>query len=209
MTSRTPRREDVAAAVAAFPSGDWSHQCHAASLALVRSGLLAPFGEPGHDYRVVRGVCAGVPGQHSWVVIGDPIGVRHAIVVDPTLWSYTQEDPGVIVTTYSRTYTKHRPKGVAVTARRRADIFDIGKPGPAISTVIPLDVKDAFARHFLDLLGPMDAAGWHTLFSRLPMTGWPAKPILTAAAAHPALAPHIPVDILGIYTDLNPDNLYW
>lgn len=204
-----PTLADVASAVAPFPCGNWPQQCHAASLHLVRSGLLAPFGEPGRNYRVVRGTCAGVGSQHSWVVIGDPIGVQPAIIIDTTLWSYEKTPPVAEVTNYTRGYKRHRPAGVAVRAGRRVDIFDVGQPEAGDGEPIELDVEGFAARCFLEMLGPLDVAGWSRLFNKLPMTGWPSKPITTAAAQHPKIAARIPIDIRGIYTDLNPEELYW
>jgi hypothetical protein len=42
-----------------------------------------------------------------------------------------------------------------------------------------------------------------------PVEGWPAREILTAMAATPRLAACVPIDILGMVTDLNPKGLYF
>ena len=41
------------------------------------------------------------------------------------------------------------------------------------------------------------------------MEDWPAGPILTAMAETRGLKALIPIDILGMNTDLNPGGLYW
>lgn len=65
------------AAAALEPLSKWHHQCHAASLALVRAGI---------GTRVARGTCVGVGGQHSWV--GDMLDERHRPHGYGSIWDY-------------------------------------------------------------------------------------------------------------------------
>ena len=73
----------------------WSRQCHAASIAIVRARIFP-------HARVARGWCQGVPGQHSWVVVGGGDDYtpacydrERAQIVDPTLWSYDKNVSGI------------------------------------------------------------------------------------------------------------------
>ncbi|MEO6157149.1 MAG: hypothetical protein ABIQ39_05915 [Ilumatobacteraceae bacterium] len=179
------------------PLKKWSHQCHAASLAVVKSGVL---GEPA---RVARGSCPGVAGQHSWVVLGNDCYVYDAIVIDPTLWSYDDRVDGLWVGNADE--RPHRPHGAG-------DIFDWGKPtsygGEAIK-LRPARALSADAKRFLRMLGPLDRRGWMELASHAPVEGWPAGEILTAVENTPELAALVPVDRIGMLTDLNPGGLYF
>jgi len=56
------------------PMDRWARQCHAASVALVKSG---EFGE----CRVARGTCNGVGGQHSWVVLSMDVYDKRATII--------------------------------------------------------------------------------------------------------------------------------
>src|SRR6185312_17037752 len=56
------------------------HNCHACSLAIVRTKLLP------QNARVARGFHSAIMSQHSWVVLGDPYDPK-SIILDGTLWS--------------------------------------------------------------------------------------------------------------------------
>jgi len=178
---------------------DFKHDCHSVSLALIRSGLL---GTGGRRLRVARGSCRGVGGQHSWVVLGHPYNPR-AKIVDITLWSYDEHQPRIWVG--DNTFACHRPKGYDW-------IFNTDKPYSRGGDPLLLDEDrmSGEARRFLEVIGPLDAPGWAALWSRTGMLGWPAKEILEAFVdQYPTMAALVPVDILGMVTDRNPQDLYW
>lgn len=171
----------------------WAHQCHAASLRVVRSGLLAPA-------RVARGVCRGVGGQHSWVVLGDDCYADDALIMDPTLWSYDPSVEGVWVG--SAREGLHVPHG-------KGSIWDWGRPKPPEREVIPLSPLKPWspeAEAFLSLLGPLDIDGWHVI-ANAPVEGWPAREVFEGMMDS-GLAELIPVDVRGMVTDRNPSGLY-
>jgi hypothetical protein len=176
---------------------DFAQDCHAVSLTLVRSGLL---GTGGPDLRVARGACLGVGGQHSWVVLGHPYDPT-ATIVDLTLWSYNPTQPRIWVGTMRDGL--HRPKGYG-------HILQGVKPGTRGGEVIQVEVSSRDARDFLRMVGPLDARGWAGLWSHCGMLGWPAKEILEALLdQHPQMTALVPIDIVGMITDRNPENIYW
>lgn len=63
------------------------------------------------------------------------------------------------------------------------------------------------AELFLDLCGPLDQKGWAELIHS-PVEGWPAAEIIAAVDDTPELSTLIPVDILGMLTDRNPQGVY-
>lgn len=109
-----------------FKLEDFAHQCHIASLRLVQS---EDFQQRIGRCRVARGSCKGVPGQHSWVVIGWDCYDDEAMIVDPTLWSYDKDIQGVWVGSYKDGL--HRPHG-------KGSIFDWGRPKPAEGSPVTL-----------------------------------------------------------------------
>lgn len=172
----------------------WKHNCHAASLAIVKTGLLGPMA------RVARGWCIGVTSQHSWVVIGDPYD-PDTVILDPTRWSYTHTPPKMIVTTADD--PRYMPHG-------RGSIWDAGRPTPRIGPEIKLKGLSARARSFIHEASDgrgLDRAGWMTL-GNSPMGGWPAKEIITAMYRHKNLGHLVPIDVVGMVTDENPGGLY-
>jgi hypothetical protein len=175
------------------PQAAWAHQCHAVSLEIVRSGVL------GQPARVARGSCKGVGGQHSWVVLGEDCYAPRARLLDATLWSYVE---GVDVL-WRGTYADrlHRPHGYG-------RIWEWGQPeagdGPPIELAVPLS---RVASSFLELLGPLDRLGWARL-SGAPVGGWPAGEVFAAMSQTPELSALVPIDVLGMTTDLNPSGLY-
>jgi hypothetical protein len=174
----------------------WRFQCHAASLAVIQTGLL-PEGA-----RVARGGCPGVPSQHSWVVLGGNCYDSEAVVLDPTLWSYTRAQPYIY-----RGKAKARPH----LPHGSGSIWQFGRPDDPSGPVIALGKRlSENAETFLKLAAPkgLDLNGWRVL-ANSPIGGWPAAEIIDAMADNPHLVAVIPVDILGMVTDRNPKNLYW
>lgn len=176
------------------PMRQWSKRCHEASVALVRSGAF-----PGA--RVARGVCNGVGGQHSWVVLGDPYDQK-ATILDPTLWSYTGVASEVYVGDCKK--WRHRPFGTG-------NIFEWGRPpeptGKVVKLTPPKGGWSEAAHHFLMVLGPLDLEGWAVL-AHAPVQGWPAKEILGQIRKHPGLEQRIPIDIVGMVLQEQCDGLY-
>jgi hypothetical protein len=186
---------DSAVIVSALGGLDkWSHQCHGASIALVKSGVL------GTECRVARGSCPGVGGQHSWVVLGMDCYDPEAKVIDPTLWSYDSTVDGVWIGLASE--RPHVPHGAG-------SIWQWGRPEPGGEEPITLAVPvSGYAESFLDMLGPLDITGWGRLFSNAPVGGWPAAEIIEAAWNTPDLKALIPIDRVGMVTTINPEGLY-
>lgn len=176
----------------------WAQQCHAASIRLVKSGIL-PAGS-----RVARGAALGVPGQHSWVVVNTKreervnVYARDLNIIDPTLWSYDERIEGVW-----RDKTKHG----RYTPHGAGSIWSYGAPQAHGGEIISFDGWSTEAELFLKMVGPLDLAGWRELV-HFPMEGWPSNEILTRLDGDKRISPFIPIDILGNATDLNPDGLY-
>lgn len=185
------------------PLEHFSHQCHAASLALVRSGLLS------NDARVARGFLKGISSQHSWVVLGDPYDPS-SVIIDVTAWSYDlQRNGGTVprVWVTSGAEGGHTPHG-------RDSILDSVIPACGTGPDIPLGVEvSPEAENFLVMVASMnrrsglDAQGWVALLSGS-LDGWPAAEIVAAAHETPRLRAFIPIDTLGMLTDKNPQSLY-
>jgi hypothetical protein len=176
------------------PLDGWANQCHAAALKLVKSGRFGAC-------RVARGGCEGVPGQHSWVVLGDDCYDDHATIIDPTLWSYDETVEGIWVGTYQD--GKHVPHG-------KGSIWNWGRPDTPTGPVVELTPRKPFSREaqgFLDVLGPLDHAGW-AMLAHAPVEGWPAAEIIDAIYNTPELTTWVPIDIVGMITDRNPKGLY-
>lgn len=177
------------------PLGKWSRQCHAASAHIVNAEIFT-------EARVARGFCSGVPGQHSWVVIGGDCYDHRAAIIDPTLWSYDDNVVGVWVGSIND--GRHRPHGTG-------SIFDWGRPPSASAKPVKLEPLEPFsdsANLFLDILGPIDEEGWRMLCNA-PAEGWPAGEIFTAICDTFSWGTAvIPIDIVGMVTDRNPGGLY-
>lgn len=173
----------------------WSHRCHECSLALVRTGILPDVA------RVARGVCRGVALQHSWVVLGNPYDPR-APIIDGTRWSWTGSTPTLDYYPTGRSH-EYIPKGAG-------SIWDYGKPPLPLGDVIELEAElSPLAQSFLELAAPrgLDRDGWHVL-ANSPVSGWPAGEILGAMYDDDRLRPLIPIDVVGMVTDRNPEELY-
>jgi hypothetical protein len=192
---------DAVAVAIDTPLQAWHHQCHAISLAIVKSDVLPDLGWPVR--RVARGTARGVMGQHSWIALGDPYDPTTP-VVDPTLWTYVPTVQGIYVGPWH--HHRHTPHGGHET------IWAYGRPPEATGRVLQLD-PDAeaklsrVARSFLELCGPLDWDGWSFL-ANAPVSGWPAAEIIAAMDSSRNLSAIVPIDRLGMLTDRNPGGLY-
>lgn len=179
------------------PYPQWINQCHAISLAILRTGRFG-YG------RIARGSCVGVPGQHSWIVLDKDVYNSKAIIVDPTMAHHVKDKRG-IVADYACNLP-HNPKG-------KGNIFH-GPHRPTscgdepVTLVEPEGGWSGRARQFLRMVGPLDQRGWGSLFEG-PMEGWPAAEIVQAALNTPGMSAWVPIDIKGMLTETNPGNLYW
>lgn len=176
------------------PLSYFHHDCHNASAALVRSGVLG-------ECRVARGSCPGVSGQHSWVVLGMDCYDHEATVIDPTLWSYDPRVKGIWQGLANE--LPHEPP-------RMGSIWEWGKPAPATGDVIELDRAGLSEQAcvFLELLGPLDRRGWMCLANDAPVQEWPAGEIYGAMYEDARLDTFVPIDLIGMLTDKNPMGVY-
>lgn len=175
----------------------FTHQCHAASLALAESGVLTG------PVNVARGFLPGIRGQHSWAVLGDPYDAT-AVVVDLTAWSYDVTRPGrtpphaqkrvprVWVTTGAE--GGHRPHG-------SGSIWESGAPACGAGEAVTIEHNlSNEAQDFLAIVANangregLDVIGWMNLL-KSPVEGWPAREIVAAALNTPRLAAFVPIDI--------------
>lgn len=190
---------EIAHAIDWTPTG-WAQQCHAVSAAIVKSSLF----EPG-TCRVARGSCSGVGGQHSWVVFGNPYDEK-VLLLDCTLWSYDPDAPMVYAqrgTAGGANRWRYRPKGWG-------SHWQTGIPQTDYEhdmTPAALDGDPLIALFRQHVGGPLSRRWW-AQFLDGPVGGWPYPEWLPILAADPALAPLIPVDVLGMGTYLNPGGLY-
>lgn len=186
----TEQRKDVDEVL--HPLDAYAHQCHQASLTIVKARIF-----PGA--RVARGAAVGVPGQHSWVVLGGDVYAPMAIV-DPTVWSYTGRKPEV---------TYYPVVGPGYTPHGSGSILTSPKPYHYGGETIELEGDlGPSVRRFLEMVGPLDVRGWMHLFNSPVQYGWPAREIISAAYLQKNLRAYIPIDIVGHLTDYNPGGLY-
>lgn len=175
------------------PLERWYHRCHEASLELVCSGIAD---------RVARGICPVVGGQHSWAVIGVNCYREGSRWIDPTLWSYTESNPCILVGELGDEHG-HRPHG-------HGSIWEWGRPIAGDGNQITLRPKIALSQKaisFLRLIGPLDITGWLAL-AKAPIGGWPAAEIFAAMDDTEKLSALVPIDILGMTTNRNPGSMY-
>lgn len=174
----------------------WARNCHAASLAIVNAHLYP-------KARVARGWCEGVGSQHSWVVIGNDCYDCDALILDVTLWSYVRTAPYVLYTTYAE-FGRYHPHGAGHI------ITDLIPQRDEARDVIKLKHLSLKAQHWLRKVAPngLDYMGWHHLASHAAAQGWPAKEILTAMYRDVRTRALIPIDRVGMLTDINPGGLY-
>lgn len=174
---------------------NWAHNCHGAALTMVRSGVLGP------DARVARGWCEGVSSQHSWIAIGNPYD-KYGYIIDPTYWCYAKIRPLVLHGQRNKLPHQYRPHGSGY-------YWEMPAPTQGGGDVIELDADlSSEAQYFLSLIGPCDIRGWHGV-AKLPVQGWPAKEIITAMYQDARLRALIPIDIVGMVTDINPGEMYF
>jgi hypothetical protein len=180
-----------------IPFEKWAHDCHTISLAIVKSDLIEG------PRRVARGWCDGVRGQHSWVVVGNDCYADDAKIIDATLWSYDDSVEGIWFG--SMTDDRHTPHG------GKGTIWTWGQPAHCGGESIELKPEkelSSLAATFLEMLGPLDYMGWGALASQAPVGGWPAAEIIEAMYHTPELQMLIPIDRVGMLTDINPSGLY-
>lgn len=165
--------EDVEQAIG--PLEDWRYSCHAASLALVRSGLLP------ENWRVARGYSVGIHGQHSWCVDGDPYDATSR-VLDVTAWCYYPR-PRVW---HATNLVAHIPHGwgeppPGVTVELRGDPYSLDGLTPEAEAYLADRYPDGYSVQNLASL----VSG--------PIQGWPAADVMRALA-FAGLGGLIPVD---------------
>lgn len=127
----------------------------------------------------------------------DPDG----LLIDPVLWSYSEEDPFILVCKLSE--LGHRPHGAG-------NIWQWGRPPEAEGEPLLLTPPRGFsveAQQFLELIGPLDRRGW-SILAHAPTEGWPAGEILAAISDTEELEAIVPIDMIGMLTDRNPGGLY-
>lgn len=186
----------------------WAKNCHAASLHLVRSGVL-PTGS-----RVARGWCDTVPGsQHSWVVV-NTTDMRYAdpyapapLVLDPTAWSY-QTGAAARPSVWTSTGAGYHPHGTLGPAALPGAL---PSPQDPSRTIAP--DEDAYraltpeAKQFLEHHGPLDARGWMAL-TKCDVRTFPAAEIVHLMRATPRLRAFVPIDLWGMLTADDPSGVY-
>ena len=190
------------------PYERWSGKCHEVSFQLLSTGLFGPG-------RVARGWSPAVIGQHSWMVLGPDVYARYAVIVDPTITPYLRKhgtdgtnDPAGLpdIQVELASLLSHWAHGAG-------SIWEgPNKPtchGGEIIELTPSVPLSDDARLFLseEFLGPLDRRGWGQLANG-PMEMWPAAEIIRAMHDTPELRMLVPVDILGMLTDLNPGKCY-
>lgn len=184
------------------PMEAWVNRCHEVSLAIIRSGILA------YPARVARGWAEHVPSQHSWIVLDtrpddlNPVCYDdRATIMDPTLWAHHPEVEGVWQGTLRDGIHHPHQEGI-IWVHGGRPVHNGGETITLDRTGLSRDVK-----RFLDLIEPLDRSGWRAL-AHQPVQGWPAREILEAMCDQ-GLGGWIPIDVLGMVTDRNPNSLYW
>ena len=98
-------------------------------------------------------------------------------------------------------YSPHRPHGLGQ--------FDRTPPEPESDAIRLMTDLSPEATRFLKTIAPkgLDRYGWH-MIATAPVLGWPSAEILAAISKDERLSALIPIDVLGMRTDLNPGRLY-
>jgi hypothetical protein len=179
----------------------WAKRCHEISVKLLQTGEFGPGA-------VARGWCAGVRGQHSWIVLGTEEPGRlfplvydpDAIIVDPTVWSYVPDiGERIWVGPAGAGHHSAHGSGFLLDQGRRQIT---GQP-VELSTPLP-----GHARQFLAQLGPMDRQAWSALANG-PMQGWPSGEIIAAMKETEELTALVPIDIADmLITGRDPSRWY-
>lgn len=176
-----------------------ANRCHEVSLAIVKSGILPAVS------RVARGFCDGVVSQHSWISVGDLYCVESELI-DPTLWCH--QNNGMYIWHGTLADKLHQPHGWF----DGVEIWDYGRPvscDPTEAVELNPAMITPSLRKFLEVLGPMSIQGWADLASNFPVLGWPFSELYMVMVETPRLAALVPVDRLGMLTDLNPGGMYF
>lgn len=202
-----PKPEEIGRIIGIpFENNGWHNNCHAVSLAFLRKGLV--------EGRVARGSAEGV-GVHSWIVLAQEPGVKPncyldtAQILDPTIhcWHPGMEPlwQGIMAD------GMHHLPG-------RDSIWNHGCPlpgdGPPLELVVPDGPDPMGRRAFLKLLettggGPVTMETFRALYHG-PLQGWPAGALLDLLLdQHPDFETWVPIDVVGMLTERNPDGLYW
>lgn len=184
----------------------WAQQCHAVSLQAAKA-LNQRYRT---TFRVARGRVFEVTSQHSWLVLGQENTAPNCydpndLVLDLTLWSYLGKEITPVNYVDRAGAWPHEPQG------GEGDIFEHMLPECEDGEIIELTPEVPFspeARQFLNNMSELDLKGWLHL-ANAPVHGWPAREIFTAMYQTERIRPLIPVDIIGMATDLNPKGLYW
>lgn len=201
-----PDLKEVAEAIG-WPHTQWQANCHSVSHAIVTAGLIP-------HARVARGTCEGVLGQHSWIVAPTADGALgdcyadNAVIVDPTLWTY-RDDVTDICIGRADEHGWHHPFG------KGDHIMNVGRPpkpqaGEKLVTLAPdaYEALSADARYWVDrMFGPLTRDGWFDL-AHTTVIGWPSDEIIRAMRLTPGLGQLVPIDIVGMLTNLDPRALY-
>lgn len=178
---------------ALHPLKQWAQRCHEASLALVQAGVAD---------RVARGFGKYVGLNHSWAVVGFDCYDKKAVIIDPTLWSYTGKAPSIWIGTLED--GMHKPPGMG-------DILHWGRPEHQGGKTVALTPKKKLsedALFIIEMIGPLDRKGWATLANHAPVQGWAAGEIFAAMDDTEDLRALVPIDKMGMLTDRNPGGLY-
>lgn len=190
-----------------WPHTTWYAHCHAVSYAIVTAGIIP-------HARVARGICDGVTAQHSWIVAPTADGklgdcyADNAVIVDPTLWTYRHDVTGIYVAR-AEEHRWHRPFG------KGDHIMNVGRPAKPAPGQEPIPLApDAYealsadARWWVDrMFGPLTRDGWAAV-AHTTVIGWPADEIIRAMRLTPGLGALIPVDVVGMLTNLDPSGAY-
>lgn len=180
------------------PLTDFAHQCHAASVALVESGLLQRYAD-GEPIFVARGRARGIMSQHSWVTVGTPYDPT--TIVDLTMWSYNPCIDTVRIldgADASSHYVPHGLSGENASEALRDMVLEMDP--------IHLDVSDPQAAAFLRGR-VLDVRAWMKLFS-CNVSTYPARAIIEAAHRNDRLRALIPIDLVGMLTEINVGGAY-
>lgn len=174
----------------------WHNRCHEVSITLVRAGLF------GSEARVARGWCEGVTSQHSWIAVSGDCYDRSAKIVDPTLHTFRADVTDVLWSGSLLAPGWHHPHG-------EGKIWDYGRPYHHGKETVELDRVGLSiqARTFLDMIEPLDVQGWVQL-AHAPVGGWPASEIVGKMYDDDRLRALVPIEVVGMITDRNPNELY-
>lgn len=177
-----------------LPIEKWHHNCHGASVALVKARTW-----PGA--RVVRGWREGIGGQHSWVIsgaAGDDVYDPHTLAIDLTSWSYRGDKVEIDVGTQ---------KELGCTPHGSGSIWGWGRPERGDGPDLDLNVDpESSLGGFLKVCFPdgYDRKALMRLASA-PVQDWPAKEFYAAMVAAD-LEVLLPIDVMSHLLDNVPNH---